>query len=145
MNTDTTTLKGIEQGRAKFAYDKVAEAKEELGKKNASYYKQYAKKIPTMIKTNGLGATMAFVRSKGFGKKSDKAKAYELLESHIAAWLLEDDKNLIEIPEGSFLAAGIVKLKSPQYRALTIEVLAFMNWVKRFADGMIEGEAADED
>jgi len=145
MNAETTTLKGIEQGRAEFAYEKVAEAKKELGEENAPYYKQYAKKIPAMIKTNGLGATIAFIRAKAFGKKSEKAKAYMLLENHIAAWLLKDDKNLIEIPQYSFLAAEIVKLESPQYRALTIEVLAFMNWLQRFADGMIEGEATDGD
>lgn len=140
---DTTKLKGIEQGRAEFAYDKVGEAIQALGKEHAPNYKQYAKKVPAMIKTNGLGSTMIFIRAKGFGKKSDKAKAYTLLESHITAWLQKNSTSFIEIPATSFLAAEIVKLKSPQYRALTIEVLAFMNWLRRFADGMIEGEAND--
>jgi len=138
MNAETTTLKGIEQGRAKFAYDKVTEAITELVTK-APNYKQYAKKIPMMIKTNGLGATMTFVHAKASGRKNDPA--YASLENHITAWLLKDDKKLLEIPSNSFLAAEIVQLESSQYRAVTGEVLAFMNWLRRFAEGLIEGEA----
>jgi len=38
------------------------------------------------------------------------------------------------------LTDKIIHLKSPEYRAVTNEVLALFNWLKRFADGMIEGE-----
>ena len=56
-----TSLRGIEQGRAAFAYDCVNEiaqsAEEDLKKK----YKSGAKKLPVLIKTNGLGQSLAFI------------------------------------------------------------------------------------
>ncbi|HBK54137.1 MAG TPA: type III-B CRISPR module-associated protein Cmr5, partial [Syntrophomonas wolfei] len=54
-----TVLRGIEQRRAVFAYRNVEEAIEKLGgneSKDSVRYKGYAKKIPALIKTNGLGA-----------------------------------------------------------------------------------------
>lgn len=122
----------LEQGRAAFAYI-CAEEGAQL-KDKASEYKAYAKKIPMFIKVNGLGATMAFVWSKGHGNK-----AYKLLYNHIERWLLEDEKNIIEFEEGK-IAAKLTEVSSPVYRAVTIEVLAFLNWVKRFADALIEKE-----
>lgn len=140
---DTTTLKGIEQGRAEFAFEKVKEGSELSGKKPKEY-KSYSKKIPMMIKTNGLGATLAFVGSKAKGKNGDKT-AYGFLLDHIYDWLKKDSKPLYgeisAVENSSELPRYVVSLESPQYRALTIEVLAFINWVKRFADGIIEGEA----
>lgn len=146
MNTDTTTLKGIEQGRAEFAYDKAKKGSELRGNKPKEY-KSYAKKIPMMIKTNGLGATLAFLGSKS--KDKNGRTAYGVLLEHIYDWLKKDTKPLYgdisPVQDSVDLPGYVVRLESPQYRALTIEVLAFINWVKRFADGMIEGEAADED
>lgn len=133
MNDDTTTIKGIEQGRAKFAYEcaKIEKKKE---------YKSYVKKIPMMIKTNGLGATFAFMLSK---KAKAEGPIYTKIGNNILEWLRRDTKNLIKmnnIDDFEKLTSKIVELNSPEYRALTIEVLAFFNWLRRFADGLIEGD-----
>ncbi|RLF08628.1 MAG: type III-B CRISPR module-associated protein Cmr5 [Thermoprotei archaeon] len=126
MVDDITTIKGIEQGRAKFAYDCVEKAK------NDKKYKGHIKKIPVYITTNGLGATLAFI----FGKDD----TYKTIYSHIESWLREDQKKLIELSGQKKLVEEITNIDSPQYRAITIEVLAFVNWLRRFADGLIEGE-----
>jgi CRISPR-associated protein Cmr5 len=71
----TNTISGIEQGRASFAYEcanGIAKQQKEKSKL-AKEYKSYAKKIPMLIKTNGLGATFAFVLS-----KKGKGNAYEI-------------------------------------------------------------------
>ena len=126
MVDDITTIKGIEQGRAKFAYDCVEKAK------NDKKYKGHIKKIPAYITANGLGATLAFI----FGKDD----TYKTIYSHIESWLREDQKKLIELSGQKKLVAEITNIDSTQYRAITIEVLAFVNWLRRFADGLIEGE-----
>ena len=134
MDKNTTTITGIEQGRAKFAYDcahQVLSKDSKFGKE----YKSYVKKIPMLIKTNGLGATFAFVLS-----KAKEGNPYQLIYQQTTAWLKVDQKKLIDLPNNPNLVSEIITLDSPQYRAVTVEVLAFFNWLKRFADGLIEGE-----
>lgn len=126
MTEHITTIKGIEQGRAKFAYDCIKQVKD--NKK----YKGHIKRIPTYIITNGLGATLAFI----FGKDD----TYKTIYSHIESWLKKDEKHLIDLSNGKTLVEEIVEIDSSRYRAITIEVLAFVNWLKRFADGLIEEE-----
>ena len=85
--------KTLEQGRAEFAY-KYAEA----GKKLGSEYKAYVKKIPMLIKTNGLGATFAFIKSKG-------GKTYDLIHKQTFEWL--SDNELFEFCPGALVCFGI--------------------------------------
>ena len=127
---EETKLKGIENGRAEFAY-KCAEKGKTIGKE----YKSYAKKVPMLIKVNGIGATFGFMLSKG--------GTYEEIGKHILEWLNSDNVKLIDKPEiieFKDLVKETVKLNSTEYRALTIEVIAFLSWLRRFADGLIEGE-----
>ena len=53
---------------------------------------------------------------------------YELIYNQITKWL-KADKDLVE---------WIINQDSQEYRATTNEVLVLFNWLKRFADGMIE-------
>ena len=101
-------------------------------------YKSYAKKIPMLIKINGLGSTFAFIKSKG--------GTYDLIYQQVTEWLKQEPNQLIsdKLRKGEDLEAVIISLNSPEYRALTIEVLAFFNWLRRFADGLIEGDDKNE-
>ena len=136
MSSDKESMiRSLEQGRAKYAYDCALKgSKEKFSKK----YKSYTRKIPVLIKTNGLGQTLAYLKSK-------KDDAYELLYNQVSNWLRKDAKVLLELKEGDDLVQKVVSLESPLYRAVTVEVLAFMNWLRRFADGLIEGEDENED
>lgn len=131
MEINVTTITGIEQGRAKFAYDCVSKVKDD------KKYKGHIKKIPSYIKTNGLGATMAFI----YGKDA----TYKIIYKHIEDWMKKDNKKLIDLMDNKNMLNEIISMGSQQYRAITIEVLAFVNWLKRFADGLIEGEDAGND
>jgi CRISPR-associated protein Cmr5 len=138
--TNTTTIRGIEQGRAKFAYECVSKASQ----KEATYckeYKAYVKKVPMMIKTNGLGATLAFILSKAKeDAKTKERNPYRLIYDQTAEWLQTDQKKLIELADKKQLIREIITLDSARYRVVTFEVLALFIWLRRFADGLIEGE-----
>ena len=133
------TITGIEQGRAKTAYDCASEAK---SKEYDKEYKAYVKKIPMLIKTNGLGATFAFVKAKANGKNKGSG-AYHLIYEQTADWLRHDEKCLLDLSGDKDLVAEIIQLDSAPYRSVTVEILAFFGWLRRFAEGLIEGEADD--
>jgi len=134
----TTILKGLEQGRAKFAYDCAEQAAKSPG--YCKEYKSYVRKIPMMIKTNGLGSALAFVKAKTKAK-SKVAAAYRVIYEHTTDWLKQAPIQLLDFSNNHDLVAEIIKLDSTQYRAVTVEVLAFFTWLRRFAEGLIEGEA----
>lgn len=127
----------LEKERAKFAYmcvSKIIEkypnimdenTKKSVPSKQQKEYKSYVKKIPMMILNNGLRATFAFIYS-----KKQKNEAYDLIYKQTTEWL-KPEKNLIK---------WIINQESQEYKATTNEVLALFNWLKRFADGMIEEE-----
>jgi len=141
MKNNQISIKGIEQGRANFAYKKVRKVLDEKDKKyNEKKYKSYVKKIPMLIKTNGLGSTLAYIKSK-INSKNDDGKVYGLIYKHITEWLEADEKRLIDVSDD--LVQIIISLNSSEYRAVTNEVLSLLNWLCRFADGLIEGEADD--
>ncbi|MCF6183092.1 MAG: type III-B CRISPR module-associated protein Cmr5 [Bacteroidales bacterium] len=115
--------KTLEQGRASYAYD-CARKGVAL---NSSEYKSYTKKIPMLIKTNGLGATFAFIKSKG-------GKTYNLIHEQTFEWLSEN--KLFEFEKSEDFVKDIISLKSDKYRSATIEVLALFTWLRRFAEGL---------
>ncbi len=135
------SIKTLEQGRAEFAYKCAEKAGSESFKKE---YKSYTKKVPTLIKTNGLGPTIAFMFSKKIGDKNSN-KAYKRLYDDITKWMKEEPKGIIrdKLNSERELAKVIIELDSKTYRLVEIEILAFLSWLRRFAEGMIEGEAEE--
>jgi len=141
MNRNRSGISGIEGNRAMFAYEKVREIVEKRYDINKGDYKSYVRRIPMLIQTNGLGATFAFVKSKSNSKDSDnKAKAYKVIYDQISEWIRVDEKQIIELKENEDLIEKIIQIPSSTYRALTLEILSLFNWLKRFADGMIEDD-----
>lgn len=139
MAGDLTIQKSIERQRAQVAY-KCAEEGKSLPK--SKEYKAYVKKIPMLIKTNGLGATFAFVKSKSENDKDKAGYAYSLIYNQTTEWLKQEPKGIIsDKVKNNDLVKVLINLNSDEYRAVTNEVLAFFVWLKRFAEGLIEGEA----
>ena len=129
-----TTQKGIENGRASFAFECAKSVSENLKKA----YKSHVKSFPMLVKTNGLGASIAFL----FSKKEKENGVYSLIGKHICDWLIKDRKysnygigNLTNLES---LSENIIKIDSSQYRTLTVEVLALFTWLRRFAEGLAE-------
>ena len=126
MNENGT--RGIEQGRAKFAYDRVNEivlnSNGELKKK----YKSGAKKLPMLIKTNGIGQALAFINRRDPGN----TELYRM----IGVWLSQ--KQLVDLAGNADLVDVVIDKPSNEYRRITTETLALLNWVRRFVDNLME-------
>ena len=124
------TYKQLEQGRASFAFDRATAGFNQHGKE----YAQQAKRIPMLIKTNGLGATLAFMYS-----KTNQRVLLTLLQD-IESWV-SDDKNkktarIYRDTEGKSLLQKMSNMPSVHYKAVTLETQAFLSWLRRFAEGI---------
>jgi CRISPR-associated protein Cmr5 len=148
---NTTTLKGIEQGRAAYAYQCAKEGSELSEDKIRKAYKSYVKKIPMLIKTNGLGATMAFIFSKKKNKTDKSDYAYWKIYEQLDIWLRSEDHgqfsnifNFIPLTDNNGnrieLSDAIIGLNSNQYRMVTNELIALFTWLRRYAEGLIDGD-----
>lgn len=129
-------IKKLEQGRAEYAYRCVEQVTYELNEKGKREYRSYVKKIPTMILLNGLGQTLAFVKA-----KAKDGNAYKLLYNQITEYMKSNSTIRIQMPpDKNELIEWVISCDSREYRWITQELLAFLNWLKRFAEGMIEEE-----
>lgn len=141
-----SNLRQLEGGRAAKAFEFVQNAQSQLPEKNRPAYKAYVKKLPMLIKTNGLGAAYAFVLSKQDNSPSKKGYAYKLIYDQTKEWLESENKKfLLRGKENQDLVKTLTELNSHEYRAVTVEVLALLNWLRRFAEGLIEGDDASEE
>jgi len=111
---------------AVFAYDCAKDALR-LG---AGYkeYKNHAKSLTMMIRTNGFGATMAFLESK-------KERHFVRLRDDIAKFLSQHNQAL---SVGEFHSMAITKLDSHTVKELTKAVLLFVGWLRHFSSGLIQ-------
>jgi len=133
-----TTINKLERGRAEFAYECAKEAieKYESNDKKKKEYRSYVRKLPTMILTNGLGQALAFVVS-----KKEEGNAYELIYNQLTGYMKSKCVTRISMdPSKEDLLEWIISCDSQTYRYITQEILAFLNWLKRFTEGMIEEE-----
>ncbi len=133
----------LEQGRAKFAYDRVKDVADldhnqaGLSTKEANKikslkekYKSGAKKLPVLIKTNGLGQALAFVQNR---------ENFPKLYDQIARWLRS--KELIGESE---MIDQVIEMESGKYRQITTEILALLNWIRRFVDGRLMEDVGED-
>jgi len=99
-------------------------------------YRSYVKKIPTMIVSNGLGQTLAFIKA-----KSEKGNAYDLIYKQLTEYMKSEHTARIKMPQDKTeLIEWVISCDSATYRYITQEILAFLNWLKRFTEGLIEEE-----
>lgn len=125
-------LRSLEQKRAKYAWDSINKVKS-MDEKTQEKYTSYVKKAPAQIVANGLGNTLAFFKSKS-------EEAYQHLSNHITNWFKElrgEDKDLLD---------WIISEKTSSIEVFreTKEILALLNWLKRFAESELKGEKSEE-
>ena len=136
---EKSKIRDLSRKRAIFAYEKVENFIKEKGNntKEANEYKSYVKKIPTMIQTNGLSATLAFMYSKG--------KTYKIIYNQIEEWLKKREFNIVDESNKKIeLVKWVINLDSSEYKYITNEVMALFLWLRRFAEGMIEKEEGNK-
>ncbi|RMA96968.1 type III-B CRISPR module-associated protein Cmr5 [Hydrogenothermus marinus] len=144
MNTKENQT--LEQKRAKYAFDMINKIK---GKNYEKDFNSLISKMPTLILTNGLGNSFAFLFSKG--KDHHLATIYT-----ISNWLFNEFDIKIfnqEIEDISLDNLGKIKEKIDQilnplvlqadtqtYIFATEESLRLLNWLRRFASSMLKSE-----
>ncbi|KOF58272.1 MULTISPECIES: type III-B CRISPR module-associated protein Cmr5 [Clostridium] len=157
-----SNLRNASLNVASFAMKCVEEGKDDKYIDNKKY-KTLVKKISTLIQKNGFINTLVFVLSKSNienPKKEDiiKKQYNNKILNDIIKWNYENDKinNLIDFEKyeidindnddkyntiniAKYIQA-VTELNQSQYKLITKEMMSLFGWIKRFADGMIEGE-----
>ncbi len=140
-----TRRQTIEQQRGRQAWANIGEIKRQRNKDLEKKYRSLARGLNAMIQTNGLGQTLGFFYAKG---RQTKDEHFHLL-NHLTQWMqmneyfghlitsqptqsAEDNKLLLWVTRSANTA---------EYRLATTECLAFGNWLRRFAEAELEGEA----
>lgn len=135
----------LEQARANAAWKLVSEAKKEG---DFDKYSSLVKGFPATISNNGLGQAVAFL----FSKAKDNSPE-GLLLSHLEQWLTKSNLNRYvsfypcpyeEEYSPGVLLKSIREHGSSRYRQATIEALAFLNYLRRFAAGLTKKSKGDK-
>ncbi|MDQ7795021.1 MAG: type III-B CRISPR module-associated protein Cmr5 [bacterium] len=117
--------RSIEQERAGVAFSCVREVR---GQAFQADYARLAASAPADIQANGLGQTLAFLRAKG-------SPAHKAIYLHIARWVA----GALNLP-AELLEHLVSKASSmDEYRRATAEAMAFLVWLKRFAEAELDG------
>ena len=124
------------QERASEAYNAVSEAIKELNNLDAKKkYKSYVKKFPAIVKTNGLSAAVAFEFSKKASNSTESdihKKIYKQISKRLfkCGMCGDTQDDLMKI---------LLEMESDIHRSATIEIIAYFEWMRRFAEGLVEG------
>ncbi len=122
----------LEQQRAYAAWEAVTKVKQQ--KDVRAKYRSLARNLPSMILSNGLGATLAFIKSKG---SAEHQKIYTHLDQWLTRWIRSWLNNAVS---QGILEWIVAESTSETYRMVTTEALAFTQWLKRFAESEIPDE-----
>jgi len=118
--------RSLEQERAKAAWERVSAVK---GQSYAGKYGQLARSAPADIQANGLGQTLAFWKAKG-------ENHHRALLEHVSEWV----KGQIGFSDGDLLQWVVTTADTDGYRRATAEAIAFLIWLKRFAEAELPKE-----
>jgi CRISPR-associated protein Cmr5 len=92
-------------------------------------YSEQVNSLPMLIKHNGLGAALMYMRTK-------HADVLRKIYDDISDWLRQDEKQLLLLKNNEELAEIIIDIPQCQYKDITKEVLAYLAFLKRFAKGL---------
>ena len=124
-NNETNLIRDVAKMRAEFAYVQVKNFVDQNNQEKQKEYKSYVKKLPALIQTNGLSAALAFMFSKG----GTYGKIFDQMNLWLQECGLKRDEELME---------WVLQRDSAEYRRTTAEIMALLNWMRRFADGMVK-------
>lgn len=119
-----TRRQSLDQERAAQAATDVRAIKE-LGERDKKTYRSLVEGLPAMVVANGLGQTCAYLLSRAEGKREKvERRLYEQLQQ----WLTGRVAGL----QGELLDT-LMKADVGTYRRAQVEALAYVQWLKRFA------------
>jgi CRISPR type III-B/RAMP module-associated protein Cmr5 len=100
----------------------------DAAKKRKDYYATQGSKLSTMIQTNGLVATAAFLKVKGYTGLYDDLKNWLKEQGHFG---LHDQDDLVH---------KMVSSTSTEVLMATHEAIAISDWLKRMVEALIENK-----
>jgi CRISPR-associated protein Cmr5 len=138
VNPNPTQQQTLQQKRAAHAWARV----ESIVSRPEDFRKKYGSQVrglPSLIQSDGLGQTLAFLKAKD---KDKRDSYYFSAYNHIDSWTQDKDSGLNV--QGDLLK-WLLEQSSTDYRRATAEVLAYLSWLKRFAEakGWQQDEGAD--
>jgi CRISPR-associated protein Cmr5 len=136
----------LEQKRSKYAFDEISKVK---GKSFEKDFSSLISRLATLILTNGLGNTLAFLFAKG---KNHHLQAIYILanwlinRSSIGKQDLKDLKeNNVKEKQGEILKKLVLDVSVEEYIFYTEESLRLLNWLRRYSDAMLTKGDSNED
>lgn len=87
-----------------------------------------------LVLTNGLGQTLAFLKAKG---KNNQQNEHTVLFRHLSTWTMRQVAPSVSNPD---LLEWLLMNDSVAYRRATTEALAYLAWLKRFAEAELPTE-----
>lgn len=129
------SLAAVEKERAAHAWESVQSVKSK-GETTQKGYAALARGLGPDIILNGVGQTLAFLRSKG---KHDPDNAYNLICGHLTDWVcrrpyLSGRLHSAESNQLNRLLTSILEtFGAAELRFATREALTYALWLKRFA------------
>lgn len=127
MTSKPTQQQTLQQKRAAHAWDCIEKVPTGIQKK----YGSLVRGLPALVQSDGLGQMLAFLKAVD-GRSKNKGNTPEI-ESyrHISAWASHKDSALDA--QGDLLE-WLLKQSTTEYRRATAETLAYLSWLKRFAE-----------
>ena len=117
-----------DQERAASAWSSVQEV-DKKAEKLKKEYSALARSTPALVQTSGLGQALAFLRARDRGQRNT---AHWLIYSHVSQWMAGRVDLGDKGRDG--LLEWVVTQTSQVYRHTTAEVVAYLSWLKRFAE-----------
>lgn len=120
----------LDQERAKHALEAI-EALQQGGA--YGHYPSYVNRMPAMIVMNGLGQACAMLLAQARGDAEDP---HRMLYDHLEAWLCRQSQYAPYRGEAPLISA-IVSKNQRVYVEAQSEALAYLGWLKRFAQAYL--------
>ena len=122
----------IEQERAAQAARDAQQIAAKSDEKAKNSYRDLTRKTAANIQLSGLGQTLAFLRAKAGPEHTNE---HWWLYQHVSSWVTKQ----LQQPDGDRdrLLEWIVTQDSNTYRRATTEALAYLGWLKRFAEALL--------
>jgi len=120
MSQTQTVHQTTEQRRAAQAWNNIQDVDKTNYKKD---YGSLVRGFAAMIQQDGLGSALAFLQAKG-------KEHHLMLDKHLSAWVLKE----MGAPTNGALLQWLLNQDSATYRRAATETLAYLGWLKRFAE-----------
>lgn len=124
--------RSLEQERAQAAWDRVIFVRD---KDYAKEYGSLVRSAPADVQANGLGQTLAFWRAKGYKEGKPQDNAHARLYQDVSDWVRKQIQKTANVASSGDLLEWITKsATTDQYRHAMAEAIAFLIWLRRFAE-----------